>query len=744
MIKLSSVKKEILGEVKTIAKIHLNKFANVGDFGTPSIGRIYPLLNPKGEIGFFFEIKLTSADLVDHGFMVISTSRDYPPVLIFSPRGLTHVEELRRRVGHWNFNPVFYTPFYFVAEDDKRNKLAEFGMQPISFGSKRSRKKSSHPSTTRNKSYRLFMAWFLKQHNIVSPKHKELIQKAWDRLKKKISSIFDSGDSPYIDTPDVPLNNYQIVTALHYEMIPSYIQIPSNTGVNDKDFPSGCVACAWMCLYGYHDNTYALDLLRGTHEENPSPHQEYPDKVMMALSKYLGTHAHEYNGTQGGEVYEEDVRKGYDFIAHYLLHSYTNSCFTREDEMAAFQVVYDFLCRFCVPSVIAIENHVLIAYEVWANLNDYSEEHYLKVYDGGGNYDQYIPFEELKGAWTLQQIDTATHVRLERLDWHSQDVPAIADIGDKILIAFRTGIGKIQIGYSCNGKDFVKMKILEAEGTSAPALVSDNKNSVYIAWFNSMAPRNKSRLNLLKMSFDGQVEELPAPQAPREDSNLTPSIAILKGNLYCVWKSMVNHGEVNCVYVPLDNLERSGAPWPVHSLDSRNGAYWKVLPIIINSRTSLTTDGNFLYLGYETPGDQWWERKEKVAVVRPDGNLVMFRLGTQDICEYEAGSHVHCFQNAIYSSSAQGTIYEDALSWQGGYGYYELIRIKQYWPEGVGSQKGVSLGSFNKMKIGPCLVSVWIDDREINLQYHSVDRNVFRLSYDGWPLANTAWPNGFF
>jgi hypothetical protein len=748
MKKRFSISKSLMQKVTQLAEIHMKRFEAEPDFGNSRISKVYPLLDIRGRRDTLFEVKFSTPDEPDHGYVIVSTSEDYLPVLKFAFHGLTNIERLKSKVGNWAFNPVYFTPLYLVAEDDRGRYITAIGSPPVDL---RDKGKSSGPkqgreSRTANASYESFKQQFLKRTFPVPKERKTLIKKAWARIKK----------SPFIDPNDIPAHNYQTVTAKNYESIPRYYQLLENEGANTHDFATGCVANAWMGLIGYFDNTTTPDVLRGTHSGNSYSLNDYQERVMVALSEYLGTYQGDEEPPYGhaGLVDWEHTKKGYDFIKTYLKRDIGYSAAKKESGMPVLQIIYDYLCSYETPSVAGINlggdvGHAVIAYEVKANWDDASEDHFVRVYTGDRDdslrsfaEDPYIAFEDLYEVCALSWIDTGTEVPLP---WKSLNVPAFGDLGGRLVMAFRMDTGHIGLAYSSDGKNFQLTSDIISNGKGAPSIaVEPGGKYFYVAWSDQTGAPAQPRLRLAKISPNNQVEELPAPPAPESDGGVSPSIALLSGNLYYLWPSQYYFGMTNIACSPVDALERSGRPWP-SSVDASyvpRGAFWKALPIGMIGQPSLVSDGDFLYCGYVTYTG--YDFEARIAGMFSSGDVIL----DKDFFKVSRDAGVSlCFFNptrTIYASIDSEIQWvwkrfppNPPASW-----CLESKAILFPYIE-TGSIERVVLGSYESMNIGPCLLSAWVgSDEYLHIRYHSEDRpNGAHLDYTGWPLNGSAWPD---
>lgn len=368
-----------ISDVFRIAEIHLKKFKNYkyNKNIIRNISNIYPIFEPFGKEPTVFEVILQNEQSKKEGYILISLTRKFPPVIKFSFTGKSDFENLREKVGSTEFIPVIYTPFYIAAEDKHGNLINHYGEIPTIH--------SDIKSSDKEFDYPLFKKCFMEYREKKIKKMEKYTLHKWNKiLKKKIVSIDDESAVDYIEPSDVPDHDFQIVTADYYEYLARYTQIAPNSGANSShNFHTGCTACAWMCLIGYYDNVYTLDLLRGTHYTRGAD-DSYLSRVMVSLSEHLGTHKSK-NGN-GGSCDPDNIKRGFSFIENVMGYSITNKKYVEDDGIPALQLVYDYLCFYNVPSVISIPGHSLIAYEVLADRNDDRGDHYLKVYQGWGGH----------------------------------------------------------------------------------------------------------------------------------------------------------------------------------------------------------------------------------------------------------------------------------------------------------------------------------------------------------------------
>jgi len=783
--------KESASQAAKIARIHIKKMKRAPGFGEPMIGTIYPLLEPGGEENLFFDVKLIDKEGKDHGYIIVCLSQAYPPIITFTTAGPSLVEMLDQKVGCRSFIPVFYTPVFSVAEDDQGTFLTSIGSQPI-FPVDKNKKRHGN-GTPFSKQYANFKTTFLKYRTVELKNLKEHVAKNWKSILADSGQKSDSGDSVYIDEEDVPENDYLPFAAAHRQSLPRYHQIPPTTGVNQEVFYSGCGACAWMCLIGYHDTVRTADLLRGTHRGNGFWYEDYQDKVMMALSKHLDT----FDSDNGGAVRGLKMKRGYSFIEEYLKHDIINQEMVLLRSGKSLDVIKKYMELYEVPSVIAIAGHYLIAYLVLYDLGE-NEDHYLRVFTGWySTYecDQYISSSQLKGVWTLQGIQERTEVELP---WTSPDVPAFTETVNGLVMAFRDDNGDVVLALSENGKDFEEKNRFTSSGTSAPSTLTFTNKYLYLAWSEADFDPKKGPLHLKKIALHNMKDEdLPAPRAPDEDADLTPAIAVCKGHLYMVWRSKKFYGVTNLLRTSLENLDRSGRPWPSDLGETLDTAYWKALPIQIVNRPSLIATGYWLYLGYRRPMSGPYEFNldglvSRVACIHPDGHIdpselpmrndpdtmsgcsltAMMHKCNVPYCESDITIVPFCYEPSPPAghryerySTQNGEISRFRMKYPGDlvetaedvarraageqpsqrHWRKVLVSEEQYWPLNIDAKHDVVLGYYVNMKIGPCLFTAWNDaSGKIRIRYHSIDRWMKPLSYEGWPLDDAAWPDVFF
>lgn len=740
------MKKELLVKVTQLAQIHINRFKGKPEFSSPMINEVYPLFTASGKRDILFEVKFSSSNQNDNGSAIIALSNQFSPIPRFTFEGPAVVELLQKKVGHWNFKTIYFTPLYMVAESEEGKLLAEIGKRPSLLFRPykgKGRIKFNYPS---------FKKQFIKQFDKIIERKKGDYEKAWNLiLKKKKTDKSKSGSTDYISPWDVPLGQYQTRNADHYWRLPMYRQIPPHFGVNNNDFKSGCVACAWLCLIGYYDNTTALDIMRGTHTNHSLNWSDYPDTLMMELSEYLGTFPTE---TGGGAVWAEDIHNGYNFITDILEHPITGKRYTTEGCMKAFQIVYDKLLTKGVPSVISVPGHALIAYGVMANMVNLSENHFLRVYTGMTDpspFSTYIPFEELDGAWSMDEIETTSHYKL---NIKSLSPPAVVDLGDELLIAYRKLNGNIGLLYSEDGENIMSEDEIIATGKGSPSVTyDDNGKYYYIAWAEEESSP-EGPLRLYKGYIQNhELEKLPAPPAPMEDKNISPAILAFNYGIYYVWKSKYYSLATNIAYCPTDDLEKYAQPWP-QDFGNFNQAFHKILPLRIFDRPTLASDGFNIFMGYiqETGGII---KKSYASIITKSGEIRPYNAVGHDPIKHESCSNLCYFNKTLYASTVgpiseveirRGNWYNidnqivghwvklvsRELYWPGTKEYSETLIQDPQYPELPGLQiNPCILSSFGKIDIGPCLLSCWIDhEGYIHLHYHSVDRPEAPLDYD--------------
>ncbi|MBN1267779.1 MAG: hypothetical protein JXA25_19975 [Anaerolineales bacterium] len=767
-----------------IARIHLLKMRGVPEFAGLDIGTINTLKDPGSGKDLFFDVKLTGPEREDSGYILVCISRDYPPVITFSSDGPSLVEQLEKKAGERSFVPVFYTAMFVVAEEKSGAYLADYGIYPeLPVKKKWGKKELEAPF---EKLYPDFKRSFLKYRAVELEHMKPFVSRNWDSIDACFKGDGTVETAGYIDESNVPENDYLAYGAAHNRSIPSFTQIPPRTGVNERRFYSGCGACAWMCLIGYHDNVFTSDVLRGSDLGDSTDRVGYQDKVMMELSKHLGT-----CWCFGmGSTPEGYMDRGYAFVEDYLGHTCRNTDFTNRRGDAALDIVLKYLDEYKVASVISMPGHALIAYQLLYDQGE-SEDHYLRVYNGDGSgrgNDPYISFSQLKGAWSMEAIEPRTHVTLP---WASPDVPAFADAGDYLAVAFRAENGDIVLATSEDGEQFEIGKRYPGSGKSAPSLINYADKYLYLAWSDEQSDPTRGPLRLKQIAIHNLAEtDLPAPRAPDEDADQTPAIAILRRRnyidrrIYMVWRSKAVYGITNIACTDLDLLGRTGRPWVAQLGDTDGTACWKALQLQILSRPSLVSDLYYLYLGYKRQareGDEYTDDGLVSRVARMDYqgtvieneypdftslegksgcSLTAFRFvrvegGEKEILPFSydpAGSREYEYRfystdtGVIEHTWLRSVWIEDDSSDTGSRSLINHLKSEEiHWPPGISGKQGVVLGTFVGMTIGPCLFSAWNDENgRINIRYHSIDDMFFRIPDEGWPLEDAAWPDEMF
>jgi len=608
-----------------------------------------------------------------------------------------------------------------VAEGKHGNLINHYGEIPTIH--------SDIKSSGKEFSYPLFKKRFMEYREKKIRKMEKYTLHKWNKiLKKKIDSVDDESDVEYIESSDVPDHNPQIVTADYYEYLPRYQQIGPNSGANSShNFHTGCTACAWMCLIGYYDNVYTLDLLRGTHYLSGADNS-YPSRVMVSLSEHLGTHRSE-NGN-GGSCDPDNIKRGFSFIENVMGYSITNKKYVEDDGIPALQLVYDYLCLYRVPSVISIPGHSLIAYEVLADRNDDRGDHYLKVYQGWGGAlsdDPYITYELIDdGAWTLEKINTNHQVRL---DYQSLTTPVTIELGNpqnntELVIAIRLPSENIGLLYSQDGKNFDLRYEISATGQTPPSLaVEGYRNDPYIAW-----KEVDGRLKLAQIYPKGnQVIELPAPLDLSILGNVGPVIQVFKSKLFYIWDNSIT-------YTNIQNLGRSGRPWPTeYGYHDYNDSYLRGLGFIFPTQTPcFISDGYNLYFAYSMlrgyTHDPPLSYEMLIFRLKNDGDLYYVPDISGNICHPSRRKLLfapYC-RNLLFGTT-HGSISELSI---GTFG--PLIETK-YHPD-IWYDR-VNLGIFSSYEIGPSVFSIYQKntDNDIYIRYHSIDSPMSRLDYSGWP-----------
>jgi hypothetical protein len=491
-----------------------------------------------------------------------------------------------------------------------------------------------------------------------------------------------------------------------------------------------------------------------------------------------------------GSIPEGNMDRGYTFVETYLGHTCRNTEFTNRRGDPALDIVRRYLDEYKVASAITIPRHALIAYELLYDRGE-NEDHYLRVYNGGGgsrSSDPYISFSQLKGAWSMEGIDTRTHVTLP---WASPDVPAFADAGSYLAMAFRAEDGDIVLATSQDGEQFEIRKRYSSSGKSAPSLINYASKYLYLAWSDEQPDPTRGPLRLKQIAIHNLAEtDLPVPRASDEDADQTPAITIfrrrnyIRRRIYIAWRSKAVYGITNLACTDLDLLGGTGRPWVAQLGDSDGEAWWKALPFQILSRPSLVSDLDYLYLGYKRQareGDEYTDDGLVSRVARMDyrGNVIenghpdsvsldgksgcaitafLYRMADEEEKEilpfsYDPAGSRECVYR--FYSTKTGVIehfwyrsmrIDDDSSDSSSRTYINILESKEiHWPPGISGKYGVVLGTYVGMKIGPCMFSAWNDENgRISIRYHSIDDMFFRIPDEGWPLEDSAWPEEIF
>jgi hypothetical protein len=746
-----------------LARVHMTRFHYRLDFRNADIQYIHPLLDPSGKIGVFFEVKFSSLEHPDNGFLIISLSKSFPPIIMFAFEGRARTEYLTEKVGHLNFNTVFYSPSYMVAEDDNGKMLSDLGQRPPVLCTK-DKVPSKHFKGLND--YEVFKKCFILQRDIYLKKAKKAFDDSWKLVEEIIASggtSVNRSDYP-TDLSSLPNHYYKEILAIFSESIPAYKQIDPYVGANGgtygNDFHTGCAATAWMSLIGYYDNTITPDLLRGTHASNSTDFNGYQDHIMEKLSWALQTHA---DGDQG-KVHWHDMDKGYDFIRKNLNHTIEGE---NSDDGASrirtLQTVMDNLSINRVPSIVALPNHYVVAYGVVINLDDASEDglstsdHYYKVYWGSGsrNDDVYIPYElASNGYWTLRRINSMSEVNTGIRTTLRSSIPVFIDLGDRILMGLRTNNNKIKFYRSDDGRNFSYSFEIVSNGKRAPSFALEPSGKyLYIAWNQLDGSLSLAKLDIFS-NREGSLKILQAP--PNNQPCSGSAIAIHKGKLYYLWAE-------NIAYTPLEWLELYSNPWPFERNQTfemfgqvggwnkwdRTG-YMSAFLGEGGSRTepSLISNGEYIFVGsWRRVQDIRPEETNTVTVLDDNGEPVYGNTGK--LLECESGQYLCYFRNSLYGSTLGPISYTriEKVRTSDPYAPPLIVPSKLnseaiLWPYNTGAR--VVLGSFKRFdldsghgdgNLGPCLFSSWIDTNGfVRIRYHSIDEPGNRLDYSAWIL----------
>ena len=688
-----------------IAQIHLKKFEKHNRSINRLVGSITPLFEPDSKEPTIYDVALQNEKGKQDGYLLVSLTRKYPPVIKFSFTGKSDYHHLKEKIEKPEFFPIIYTPFFIIAETKDGEYIDYYGdLETFPNDIKKMGKKFD---------YTKFKTCYIKHKEKKRIKMEKSVLKKWNAITKKTAG--DISDVQYIDPANVPNYDFQVLTAYHSEYLARYTQIDPYTGANSAhDFYSGCTACAWMCLIGYHDNVYTLDLLRGTHYDRGTDNS-YPSRVTVKLSEHLGTHKAK-NGN-GGSCDPRNIKNGYGFIENKMGFSIKNKMYREDDGIPALQVVYDALRLWGVPSVISIPGHSLIAYEILADFYDDRGDHYLKVYQGWGTDDPYISYDLIDdGAWAFERINTNNEVNT---NIRSLATPVTLELGDsqhstELVIATRLENENIGIIYSSDGKHFQLRYEIEATGTTPPSMaVEDGRYDPYVAW-----SEDDGELKLVQIYPKGEsFIELIAPY-DRATGNIGPVIQVLDRKLFYIW-------DLYITYTDVQNLERSGRPWPTEvGYNSYNNSYLSSLSLINPYETPcLIKVQNKLYYSYKKsrlPYDQGM----LIFKIANDGNIEFYRDNTGKM-EYPGEKRLLYYNNTLYGTN-YGSISEISTS------TYNLTKETKYFPYGI-STSYVNIGVFSNYAIGPCVFSIYLKNNYIYIRYHSIDTPANPIDYTGYP-----------
>jgi hypothetical protein len=746
-----SIPQEAHKQAYSVARLHLARFRNRPNFMGVSIRNIYPLLDHKGEQGTFFEVVFCSEGHNNHGFAIISISRDYPPIGVFSFEGIAPRDYFTSRLGHRKFDVALYGTFYLVAEDDDGRPIATLGDRPPVLCTK----EHIHSEHLKGLSpHQIFKKCYGVHHRAFLERTKGTFDGAWklaDRARQGGESSGEPSDYPSTET-DLPPHNYQEILAKHWELMPHYRQLAPNEGANrDHDFSSGCGATAWMNLIGYYDNTITPDLLRGNYDglsgDVTGGASAYKDNVLVALSEYIGVHA---DGDEGKEDWD-DMFKGFDFIKARLHHdceaNFSGPGLSKEQIL---ETVYSYLCLPGVPSIVALPDHYVVAYGVMMNQDDASDgelstsDHYLRVNWGAGSSsfgDVFIPYDLAdKGVWTLSRIDTSSEITVEG---EFSRVPTFVDLGRSLMMGSRSQ-RYINFHQSQEGRFFNYRFCIESIGTSNPSFaVEPSRKYLYVAWSDGDGSLGLAKMDIHGASA-GSLKMLQAP--PDQSAQSGPAIAVQKGRLYYVWGG-------NIASIPLDWLDRyAGNIWPsgpgeTHEIEGGQSEWriWDMYGSIGSpgsfDQPTLISHFDRLYLG--TSGVLDNQFVSMVSLLDDHGNVIL--NNSRVPVETKCGHHLCSFGGSLYGSN-DSTVFKIQSSPEPSWGQSPnpwLHSTAFLWPYGIDA-KSVVLGSFGTVKLhevqhemvnmGPCLFSSWLDSNQVvHIRYHSV-YTWPELDMTGWIL----------
>jgi len=706
-MKESNIFNEKMKVAFKIAQIHLKKFEKLNKNIERHISSIYSLYEPDNKEPTIFEILLKDDKGIKNGYILVSVTKKYPPVLKFSFTGRCLYDYLKEKIGTDFFVPIIYTPFFIVAETKDGKYLDHYGeLETFPQDIKKLAKEFD---------YQKFKRCYIEQKQKKIKKIEGSTLKKWNAITRKTKKSGDESNVEYIDPSDVPDYDFQVVTADHPEYLARYTQISPNTGANSAhNFYTGCTACAWMCLIGYHDNLYTLDVLRGTHYDRGTS-SSYPSKVMVALSEHLGTH--KAKDSDGGSCNPGNIKKGYSFIKNVMGFTIVNQKYKEDDGIPALQVVYDALCFWGVPSVISIPGHSLIAYEVLADFDDSRGDHYLRVYQGwGGTDDPYISYDLIDdGAWTFERINTKNEVKL---DFQSLTTPVCLELGDpqtqtELMIAIRLENENIGIIYSNDGTHFEMRYQIDATGTTPPSItVEGTRNDPYIAWREA-----DGELKLVQIyPKSNSIIKLIAP-FDRSIRNIGPVIQTFNGKLFYIWDN-------NIAYTDIQNLERSGRPWPTeYGYHSHNDSFLGSLGLVMPTETPcFIRVGNKLYYSYRQSG-YYYQYQMLIFKILNNGYIYFYSDNTGRM-EYPGEKKLLYYRNTLYGTG-YGSITEISTS------TYSITKETKYYPYGL--IYDTNIGIFSSYQIGPSIFSIYLKNHDIYIRYHSIDNEVDSLDYTGYP-----------
>jgi len=112
-----------------LARIFLKKYRRL--FGTKTIGSMYPLYEPGSDTPAFYEVILLDKKGKPDGYIILSLAETHPPEIEFSLEGKSRYLRLAQVVRSDEFRPVFFPPFYFVAENMDGEYIGHLDPLPV-------------------------------------------------------------------------------------------------------------------------------------------------------------------------------------------------------------------------------------------------------------------------------------------------------------------------------------------------------------------------------------------------------------------------------------------------------------------------------------------------------------------------------------------------------------------------------------------------------------------------------------